>query len=94
MQAAAQPTLLPALRKLLLDTTHSTQTTVADAAAALAARLPDVVARYAPFASGVVRLEVPVARGATALHWLAGQEQGTQVTVLPRGEQGQQRARP
>lgn len=48
---------------------------MAEAAAALAAHLPAALARYAPYASGVVRLEVPVARGASALQWLAGQEQ-------------------
>jgi len=47
---------------------------MAEAAAALAAHLPRALARYACFSSGVVRLEVPVARGATALQWLAGQE--------------------
>jgi hypothetical protein len=32
-----------------------------------------VLEEYGPLASGVVRLEAPVARGCTALQWLAGQ---------------------
>ncbi|KAF5837293.1 hypothetical protein DUNSADRAFT_4556 [Dunaliella salina] len=54
--------------------TLASQTSIAEAVAALAAHLPAVLAKYSPLASGVVRLEVPVARGATALQWLAGQE--------------------
>lgn len=51
---------------------------MAEAAAALAAHLPTALPAYQPFASGVVRVEVPIARGPTALQWLAGQEQAWQ----------------
>ena len=52
----------------------SLQIGVAEAIAALSRHLPAVLEEYGPLASGVVRLEAPIARGCTALQWLAGQE--------------------
>ncbi len=49
--------------------------TLADAAAALLARLPAATDRYRSYPSGVVRLEAPLPRTATtALQWLTGQQ--------------------
>lgn len=79
-----QPNLLPKCWPHL-------QTGLAEAAAALAAYLPSALAKYAPFASGVVRLEVPVARGVTALRWLAGQELSPAAHEVRRQEGGRER---
>jgi hypothetical protein len=60
--------------------THSAllQVSMAEAAAWLASTLQTSATELQQYSSGVVRFEVPLPRGTSALRWLRGQQQGQQ----------------